>query len=188
MSTKIKSREDLITCLAEGGAVKYLYFWGHQPPKDGSIDKSCLSQWYGAGFDIDGIHYTTAEHYMMAEKAKLFGDSAALEKILLSPHPQQAKQLGRSVTNYNESRWRNHRFGIVVKGNVAKFSQHEALKTYLLNTGDRVLVEASPRDKIWGIGMDSNDVDAGNPAKWQGSNLLGFALMAVRQQVLLRQA
>lgn len=183
MTVKCRSKESLIAYLAEGGTVKYVFFWGHTRPKDGSVDKSCFSQWYDAGFDTDGIHYPTAEHYIMAEKARLFGDDEICEKILASTHPHDAKKLGRAVRNYQDKVWHDNRFEIVTRGNVAKFSQHEPLKSFLLNTGDRVLVEASPRDRIWGIGMGKDNPDAQNPAKWRGLNLLGFALMAVRDQL-----
>ena len=180
----IKTKEELIEYLAEGHAVKYLHFWGHTKAKDGTVTKACLSQWYEIGFDIDAIHYPSAEHYMMAEKARLFGDIEVLEQILNSTHPGDAKKLGRKVRNYDESLWRAHRFDIVIRGNKAKFSQNEELKEYLLNTKNRVLVEASPLDKIWGIGMDANDNDAENPSKWRGLNLLGFALMVARDEML----
>lgn len=183
MAITCRSKETLITHLAAGGAVKYIFFWGHTPPKDGSIDKSCFSQWYEAGFDIEGTYYPTAEHYMMAEKARLFGDEAHRQKILACRHPHEAKQLGRAVKNYDESLWYRHRFDIVVTGNLAKFSQHDALKEFLRSTGERVLVEASPHDRIWGIGLDQNDPNVENPAHWRGLNLLGFALMDVRARL-----
>jgi ribA/ribD-fused uncharacterized protein len=183
MTVKIRSKGELITYLAEGGSAKYIFFWGHTKPKNGSIDKSCFSQWYDAGFEIDNIHYPTAEHYMMAEKARLFGDDEMLEQILTSVHPRKAKQLGREVKHYDETRWQEQRFEIVTTGNMAKFSQNEKLKTFLLNSGNRVLVEASPRDRIWGIGMGTSNPDVENPAKWRGLNLLGFALMEARYRI-----
>lgn len=177
---QIRSKEALIAHVAAGHVMKYLCFWGHQKNRDGSIGKTCLSQWYDAGFTIAGVRYATAEHYMMAEKARLFADDKALNKILKAAHPGEAKKLGRSVKNYREETWRQHRFAIVVRGNQAKFSQNQALKDFLVNTGDRVLVEASPRDRIWGIGMGESHADIENPAKWNGLNLLGFALMEAR--------
>ncbi|MEL6496353.1 MAG: NADAR family protein [Cyanobacteria bacterium J06623_7] len=171
--------QDLTQYLAEGNRVKYLYFWGHQN-KNGSIGKSCFSQWYEAAFELDKIEYLTAEHYMMAEKARLFNDSQMLEKILAASNPGLAKKLGRSVTGFDQSIWLKHRRAIVVRGNVAKFGQNAALKEFLLNTRDRILVEASPRDRIWGIGLDQNHADAANPYRWKGLNLLGFSLMEVR--------
>jgi len=180
----IDNKESLIAHLARGKRVKYVFFWGHQKPVNGVVGKSCFSQWYQAAFDLDGIHYPSAEHYMMAEKARLFNDDEALKKILQCQHPAQAKKLGRAVKGYQETRWKQHRFDIVVRGNVAKFSQHDDLKQFLLYTGNRVLVEASPVDRIWGIGMDESDPYIENPAYWKGLNLLGFALMAARQQIL----
>lgn len=182
-SVDITSREQLITYIAEGRSVKYLFFWGHQKPDDGSINHGCLSQWYDSGFELDGIYYPTAEHYMMAEKARLFNDTEILEQIISSSHPNAAKKLGRAVTGYNDSVWHQQRSAIVLRGNIAKFSQNHALKDYLLKTQDRVLVEASPRDRIWGIGMGKSNPDAGNPAKWRGLNLLGFALMQARAHI-----
>lgn len=180
--SKIASREELIAYLAEGNAVEYVFFWGHTAKEKNSVGKECLSQWYPSGFEIDGIHYPTAEHYMMAEKARLFGDDAMLQKILATDDPALAKQLGREVKGYQDTIWKKHRFEIVVRGNSAKFGQNGKLKVYLQATGDKILVEASPDDRIWGIGLSENHPDAHNPAKWRGMNLLGFALMEVRDR------
>jgi ribA/ribD-fused uncharacterized protein len=163
--------------------LKYLYFWGHQPSPDGSITKTCCSQWFAASFTLENVHYPTAEHYMMAEKARLFNDLATLQKILAVPHPHAAKALGREVQNFHPALWEEQRCQIVVRGNLAKFSQHSQLKNFLLNTGDRILVEASPIDKIWGIGLAADSPAAERPDRWPGLNLLGFALMAVRHQL-----
>jgi len=179
----INDKDSLIAYLSSGNRAKYLFFWGHQKRADGNIGKSCFSQWFQASFSIDKIHYPSAEHYMMAEKARLFNDDAALEKILASNHPADAKKLGRSVIGYQEQRWKQNRFDIVVRGNLAKFSQNEKLMQFLLNSGDRVLVEASPQDLIWGIGLTEDDPDAENPLNWRGLNLLGFALMVVREKL-----
>ncbi|NOQ36470.1 MAG: DUF1768 domain-containing protein [Methylococcaceae bacterium] len=179
----ISNRLQLIDYLSQGNQAKYLFFWGHTPAKGDNVDKSCFSQWYEQGFDIDGIHYRTAEHFMMAEKARLFHDDKVLDKVLNAKHPHEAKKLGRQVENFKENIWQQHHFDIVVTANFAKFSQHSALKEFLLNTQQRILVEASPVDKIWGIGLAADHLDAGNPYKWQGSNLLGFALMEVRHRL-----
>ncbi|MDJ0568622.1 MAG: NADAR family protein [Pleurocapsa sp. MO_192.B19] len=179
----IKTKQDLINYINQGNKPKYLCFWGHQPNHDGSIGKSCFSQWYEALFQLDGVEYQTAEHYMMAEKARLFKDDDALAKILAASHPGEAKKLGRQVKGFKQEIWLEYRSPIVVQGNIGKFSQNEALKEFLLNTGERILVEASPRDRIWGIGLGQNNPDAENPYKWQGLNLLGFALMEVRNIV-----
>ena len=166
--------------IRQGGQPRFLFFWGHQPRRDGTIGKTCFSQWFAAGFTLAEVHYPTAEHYMMAEKARLFGDEATLAKILEAPHPGAAKKLGRQVRNFDEATWRQARYDIVVRGNIAKFSQNEPLRSFLLNTGQRVLVEASPVDRIWGIGLAADDPRAMHPEQWQGLNLLGFALMDAR--------
>ncbi|WP_157245410.1 NADAR family protein [Nonomuraea typhae] len=172
-----RSLDEAIAFEREGRGLRYLFFWGHQPGKDGA---GCLSQWWPVSFTEDGHTFTSAEHYMMAHKAWLFGDHDTARRILGAAHPGEAKALGRAVTGFDEERWLAHRFGIVVRGNVAKFGQHAELAAYLLATRDRVLVEASPVDRIWGIGLAAADERAGSPAAWRGLNLLGFALMAAR--------
>lgn len=179
----IRSVEDLIQASGRKERFKYVFFWGHTPPADGSVGKACFSQWWMAPFKFDGITYPTAEHYMMAGKARLFGDQEAADKIIASKHPKQAKAFGRTVRGFDEERWREERFGIVVAANHAKFSQHPALRDFLLQTGDRVLVEASPVDPIWGIGLAADDPQAEKPQQWKGLNLLGFALMEVRERL-----
>ncbi|WP_020560980.1 NADAR family protein [Thiofilum flexile] len=178
----INSRAALMEYLALGNSVKYLHFWGHTPKGKG-VDASCLSQWFPASFVLDNVVYLTAEHYMMAQKARLFGNEDMLAAILTCKHPGEAKKLGRKVRNFNADTWNQHCFAYVVEGNVAKFGQNPALKAFLLGTGERVLVEASPHDSIWGIGMEVSHPDAANPSKWLGSNLLGFALMVARERL-----
>lgn len=163
--------------------LKYLYFWGHTSKTDGQIDHSCLSQWYDSPFMVDDVHYPTAEHYIMAQKAKLFGDTAIFYQIIHTRHPKQAKDLGRKIAGFDEAIWLTHRFDIVVVGNLAKFSQNPALKAYLLNTNNRILVEASPVDQVWGVGLAKDNDKIANPTTWQGLNLLGFALMTVRDKL-----
>ncbi len=162
---------------------KFLFFWGHQPRNAGVVDQSCLSQWYPAPFEIDGIAYATAEHYMMAAKARLFGDRDNERAILEASHPGEAKKLGRQIRNFDEQIWERAREQIVFEGNLARFTQHSPLREFLLMTGDRVLVEASPVDRIWGIGLAAQDESAADPLQWKGLNLLGFVLMRVRQQL-----
>lgn len=120
---------------------------------------------------------------MMAKKAELFKDDEILPRILQAKSPAEAKKLGREVKNYNETLWLAARYEIVKEGNYHKFSQNPELKTFLLNTNDRVIVEASPVDAIWGIGMAGDHKDVLNPTKWKGLNLLGFALMEVRDDL-----
>ncbi len=185
MNHNIRTKQDLINYLNFGNRVKYLFFWGHQQQSDNAVTKSCFSQWYESPFELDGIKYPTAEHYMMAEKARLFKDKSALAKIVAATHPGEAKKLGRQVTGFKQEIWLEHRLAIVVRGNLGKFSQNPALQEFLLNTKERILVEASPRDRIWGIGLGENNPDALNPYQWRGENLLGFALMEVRNQLKL---
>ena len=161
-------------------AVKYLMFWGHRPEPDGSIGRGCLSQWWPATFTVDSHTFATAEHYMMWSKAKLFNDDEIAEKILSAPHPHRAKALGRQVRAFDQEVWESARYAIVVEGSRAKFTQHDDLGTFLRRTGDRVLVEASPMDRVWGIGLAANDPRAEDPTQWRGLNLLGYALMAAR--------
>ena len=120
---------------------------------------------------------------MMAEKARLFGDDDAAGRALRAPHPGAAKQVGREVRNFDQGVWEERRFGSVVAGNRAKFQQHAGLRGFLVGTGTRVLVEASPVDRVWGIGLAADDPRAATPGEWLGLNLLGFALMQVRAEL-----
>jgi ribA/ribD-fused uncharacterized protein len=157
-------------------------FYGHRPEPDGRPGRGCFSQWWPAGFEVDGVTYPTAEHWMMAEKARLFGDDEGLAAVLAAPGPGAAKAAGRTVRGFDEARWRARRYDIVVAGTRAKFEQHPDLARILTGTGEAVIAEASPSDRIWGIGLPADHVDAGNPARWRGLNLLGFALMEVRDR------
>jgi ribA/ribD-fused uncharacterized protein len=177
------TREKLAAHLAGGAEVDFLFFWGHTPKRAGAVDASCLSQWFERAFEIDGVRYATAEHFMMASKAKLFGDTEAFARVLRAPSPADAKAIGRTVRDYDDDKWERARFDAVVRGNVAKFSQHEDLRGFLLGTRERVLVEASPRDPIWGIGLGASNPAARDPKKWRGRNLLGFALMEARSTI-----
>ncbi|MCU4491724.1 NADAR family protein [Acinetobacter guillouiae] len=174
---------DLQEQIATGQLFKYLCFWGHTPKQKGIVDKSCFSQWFPAKFEIDGVNYQSTEQYMMAQKAKLFNDEDIFQKILQTDDPKKIKALGRLVKNYQDEIWIAHRYEIVVQGNLAKFSQDSDLKEFLLGTSDQIIVEASPVDQIWGIGLAADHVNATNPNAWQGLNLLGFALMEVRKQL-----
>jgi ribA/ribD-fused uncharacterized protein len=177
------TRQSLIEHLDRGNTVDFLFFWGHTQKQAGVVDASCLSQWFPCSFTIDGITYGSAEHYMMAEKARLFRDDEALRAILACKTPAEAKALGRTVRDYDNAAWGRERSPAVVRGNVAKFRQNEGFLRFLLGTGDRVLVEASPRDRIWGIGMGGSNPDVRLPSRWRGSNLLGFALMEARAKL-----
>lgn len=161
---------------------EFIFFWGHHGKPD-KVTKACLSQWYPANFTVDGIHYNCAEQYMMAEKARIMGDEETRKRILLISDPQIIKALGREVKNYEEHKWYNHKYQVVVKGNLHKFLDNDNLRDFLLSTGDTILVEASPYDTVWGIGMKEDDPRAKHPRQWKGENLLGFALMDVRAKL-----
>ncbi|MFF8631671.1 NADAR family protein [Streptomyces werraensis] len=179
----VASREALIEAVRAGERVKYLHFWGHRPLPDGRVGASCLSQWWPSPFTVDGVEYATAEHWMMAAKARLFDDTEGERRVLAAGHPSEAKKAGRLVRGFDEEIWRRERFGIVVEGSVHKFAAHGELRSFLLNTGDRVLVEASPVDRVWGIGLAADAETANDPARWRGPNLLGFALMEARRRL-----
>ena len=177
------TRKSLIAAIAEGGAFQYLFFWGHRKSTDFGVTKSCFSQWYESAFRIDEELYRTAEHYMMVRKARLFGDESAATAILAAVTPNEAKSLGRRVRDFSEPIWLDQREEIVFTGNLAKFGQNSGLRKFLLNSADAVLVEASPVDAIWGIGLAQEDSSAQIPSAWPGLNLLGFALMKVRERL-----
>ena len=174
--------EELCAAVESRQRIKWLFFWGHESPA-GGVTRACLSQWYPSVFEVDGVSYPTAEHWMMAEKARLFGDAGALQRILAAPHPGAAKAIGREVRAFDEAAWSAARYGIVVRGNLAKFSAADSLREFLLGSHQRVLVEASPLDYVWGIGLAGEDERARQPSLWRGSNLLGFALMEVRERL-----
>jgi ribA/ribD-fused uncharacterized protein len=178
-----RTRDELTALTERGVRPKYLFFWGHRPQRDGAMGPGGFSQWYPSPFTVDDVAYPTAEHWMMAAKARLFADESALTRILDAPNPGAAKKLGRQVRGFDEDTWIRHRWELVVQGNLAKFGQDTALREYLLGTGSRVLVEASPLDRIWGIGLAADDERSPDPARWRGLNLLGFALMETRERL-----
>ena len=179
------SVEELCERLAEGWAARYVFFWSHRA-KGRTVGRECFSQWYPATFTLDALRFRSAEHYMMYRKSRLFGDQHTAELILGADHPREAKRLGRTVRGFDEDVWKEKRFAIVVAGSVAKFGQNHELGSFLLGTAPRVLVEASPQDRIWGIGLAEKDRDARQPERWRGSNLLGFALMKARAELAAR--
>lgn len=179
MNKTAETMANLLESIAAGERPKFLYFWGHTSVK-GAIGKSCLSQWYPAQFTLGGVTYSSSEHYMMIRKAVLFGDFATAELMLSTRNPKEVKDLGRQIKNFDSTRWGEQCEQIVFAGNFGKFSQNTHLRSYLAGTGDQVLVEASPFDRIWGIGLSEEDAMKTSPANWKGKNLLGFALMRVR--------
>lgn len=152
----------------------FTFFWQNRSP---------FSNWYPSKFTHNGITYSRGEQYMMYQKAILFGDTAVAQAILLTDNPKEQKDLGRMVSNYNDEVWAAKRVDIMVEGLFEKFNQNPHLKEALLNTGDTIVVEASPVDKIWGIGLAEDHPDALDQSKWRGKNLLGIVLMRVRDEI-----
>jgi ribA/ribD-fused uncharacterized protein len=166
-----------------GDRIDVLPFYGHKPNPDGSAGIGCLSQWWPQPFTVEGVSYATAEHWMMAGKARLFNDDDGLAEILAAASPGAAKAAGRRVRGFDDATWRAVCYDIVVAGNLAKFGQNDDLAGFLRRTGRRILAEASPFDRIWGIGMGRTHADVARPTRWRGLNLLGFALMDVREKL-----
>jgi ribA/ribD-fused uncharacterized protein len=146
------------------------------------------SQWHYSLFTLGGDEYTCAEQFMMAEKARVFGDADALEQILETPYPREQKRIGRRVRGFDEAEWNRVCRGIVYRGNLAKFEQNDRLRATLLETGDRVIAEASPHDLIWGIGFHESEPEAHRPELWRGRNWLGVALMQVRATLAAQES
>lgn len=180
----IRTLTELKDFYARGGKASLLFFWGHTPKQADQIDKSCLSNWFPACFEADQQVYLASEHYLMAHKALLFGDTAIAQQICQARTPAMAKQLGRQVKGFDQVLWLEHSWNLNLQANLLKFSQNPELATFLISTGSCVLVEASPEDQIWGIGLSANDSRAHAPQHWLGTNLLGFALMEVRQRLI----
>lgn len=168
--------KDLCERYNKGEKLSYVFFWGE------NYENGFLSNWLPCKFIVDNVEYWCTEQYMMAKKAELFGDSEVQSEIMLSKNQKEIKDLGRKVHNFDSELWDKNKIKIVYEGNLAKFSQNESLKVKLLNTCDRILAEASPYDKIWGIGRSVKDGEIiKNPNNWVGQNLLGFTLMNVRE-------
>ena len=142
---------------------------------------SAFSQWTRSPFTKDLVEYNCAEQFMMASKARLFGDDTALSAILASNDPREQKRLGRRVRHFDHELWQSHCKNIVLQGTLAKFSQNNEMHFALLQTGDRRLAEASPHDNLWGIGLSACDPRASSPDSWCGTNLLGQALENARE-------
>ena len=161
----------------------FIFFWGHTSAKSGEITQTCLSQWWKCTFIENDITFCCAEQYMMYQKALLFEDHTIAQEILKSKSPKKIKELGRLVKSFDSKIWDEHKAEIVLRGNILKFSQNPELKKYLLGTGDKILVEASPYDRVWGIGMRAGSGGNCEPQRWKGQNLLGFLLMEARDMI-----
>lgn len=157
----------------------HLFFWD-----------TIYSQWFGFEnkymFVDNGKHFFTAEHYMMYHKAGVFGDEETQKQILNVNCPRTVKALGRSIKNFSDEVWDKHKFDIVVRGNYLKFSQNEDLLEIMNNHKHLILVEASPVDKIWGIGLHYSDKKCLDESQWCGQNLLGKAIMEARNMLCLQ--
>lgn len=160
----------------------FVFFWKDEDDKP-YVSEKCLSQWYYAPFMVNNQWYSCAEQYMMAEKACLFGDYDIYQQILNQSDQMAIKKLGRMVHNFKEDIWQQHRSEIIKRANMAKFSQNKSLMDFLLSTGDRILVKASPYDVIYGVGIEEHNPNILDPHKWRGLNLLGFTLMEIRDML-----
>lgn len=143
-----------------------------------------FSQWYKCKFVLDGVEWNTSEQFMMAEKAKLFNDRSTFELILKSTSPGEQKALGRQVQGFDKAKWDTVARDIVYRGNKAKFAQNPKLWEKLRKTAPKILVEASPVDRIWGIGRGLSDPCIADPEKWLGTNWLGEVLTRVRDDLI----
>lgn len=150
----------------------HVFFWKNKTP---------FSNFYHKPFTYKGYPLLFSEQGFMLEKAQLF-DPSMIDKIVHATRPDEAKQYGREIKNYKDKVWANRRYDAMVKVLTAKFQDPE-LKAILLRTGDRILVEASPYDRIWGVGLAENDPRILDERNWRGQNLLGKALMQVRDQL-----
>ena len=151
---------------------KYIFFWGGP-----------FSQWFPCQFTIDEIDFNCAEQWMMFRKAMLFEDYDTAKSIMYQRSPKEQKKLGRSVIGYDDDKWMEVAFDIVVEGNMAKFSQSPLLYDTLKSSGDKIIVEASPYDRRWGIGLAEDAPGIEDPNNWRGDNLLGKAIMKVRAEL-----
>ena len=151
----------------------------HNPDEENGY----LSNWYLSEFKVDSIQFSSMEQYMMYKKAIVFNDTKIAKEILETTDVSKIKALGRQVSNYNDTYWNGVRQIIIYKGLLEKFSRNEDLKKRLLNTGNDILAECAVQDKIWGIGLSMKDVNRWDMEKWRGENLLGFALMLVREEL-----
>lgn len=178
-----RSVADLIASTQSGKVPEFFFFREHRSASRGPTGPACLSQWWPSPFSIDDTDFPTAIHFMMACKARMFGDENAVDRILSTAAPKVAFTVGRQVKGFDREVWESKREQIVMEGNVAKFSQDPELSDYLLETGDNVLIFANPTDKIWGTGVDALDLRSRYPERWRGLNLLGFLLMELRSQL-----
>jgi len=142
-----------------------------------------LSNWYLSDFEKDGVRYSSMEQYMMHRKALVMGDVECAGRIMSTTDVAVIKQLGRDVRNYIDTIWNGMRQVIIYEGLLEKFRQNKELRGQLLATGEDILAECAAQDKIWGIGLSMQDERRLDMSQWRGQNLLGFALMLVREKL-----
>jgi ribA/ribD-fused uncharacterized protein len=171
----------LIDTFDKGQYPEVILFGSHVNKKNTTQGEYMLSQWYPSPFSVNEIVYNSSAQWMMARKALLFGDREAYRKIIKADSPDQIKSYSRAITDFDEARWAEYKYEIVREGNFHKYNQNKKLRTYLLSTGNAVLAEANPFDKVWGIGLSSEARNVTDPYTWEGLNLLGFALMEIRE-------
>ncbi len=146
------------------------------------FESSCpFSNWHPATFRFRGIEFNCTEQFMMFCKAKLFKDEETARKILLAKTPREQKALGRAVRNFEQGTWDAKCEGYVRVGCLEKFRQNPAMGKVLLDTMGTELVEASPTDRIWGVGLSAHDPRIVVKALWRGENRFGKVLMQVRE-------
>ena len=151
----------------------------HNPDEENGY----LSNWYPVKFTVDSVAFSSMEQFMMHKKAVYFGDYNIAKRILASNDVAYIKELGRLVSNYNESYWNGILQIVVFEGLLAKFSQNESLKEQLKATNGSILAECAVKDRIWGIGLSMNDPNRLDINRWKGQNLLGYTLMMVRERL-----
>ena len=151
---------------------KHVFFWN-----------GIYSQWHKAPMKIDGIEYNSCEQYMMHQKALLFDDNIIADLIMQETNPKEQKKYGRQIQNFDKTLWDKNSLAIVYEGNLAKFRQNADLKEQMLSTKNKIFVEASPLDHIWGIGLSEDAENIDDPSYWLGLNLLGQVLTLVKNQL-----
>lgn len=156
---------------------KFIFFWG-----------SIYSQWCPSPIVIDGVNYNCTEQYMMAKKALMFSDFDAYREIMLEKQPALQKAMGKRVKGFDKVIWEVYCRKIVYDANYAKFTQNKGMRDELMGTIGKEIVEASPEDKIWGIGMHETHPDIEDKSKWQGTNWLGEAIMQVRNTLIAEES
>lgn len=142
---------------------KYFFFWG-----------GIFSNWFPSDFKVDDVEYNCGEQYMMHMKAKTFGDEETAKLIMSAHSPRVQKALGRKVKNFDSKKWDEVKYELVKRGLREKFNQNSVFNKFLLHRKDCIIVEASPEDRIWGIGYDEHEAEH-HMDNW-GENLLGKIL------------